>query len=152
MSVSCHASFCVGTTADELFDSVGVDIRDVFEIHDVKSGKPTGRMSPGERWVVAELHDGKKIEQKGSNEFDLRDWLENTLGSKIGFYYDYERDDRTLSHLFVGMTVADGDCYENKNIIVDQNKLNEKREEVKRAFEKIGYDGEIQMALVTSCG
>lgn len=152
MGVSYSASLSVGTTADKLFKSFALEVRDVFEIHDVKSGKPTGKMSPGEKWIVAELHDGQKIEQRGSKEFELKDWLEEKIGYRcpINFSYDYDNDNRTLKDLFIGMAVVSGQW--NSNHIATPEAINVKKAEVKEILKKIGFTGEIETALVTSCG
>ena len=151
MSVSTTAYLSVGTTADKLFKSVGREIRDQFEIHDVKTGKPTGKTSPGEKWIVMELHDGRKLEVRGSDEMDLHEWLETELGSKISIHYDYERS-KHLKDVFVGISVVSSDGYESNNIVVKAEMIDARKGELSTILKnRIGFEGEIEIALVTHC-
>lgn len=160
MSVSSSSTLKVGVTADKLFDDILYETRDQYELMDQRTGKPTGKMSQGEEWVVGVLPDGTRIELKGNCEFRLIEELENRLNAgpykpdvfRIEMSSDYYNEDRTCDDVFAGITVIHGDGMENNNILISQELIESRKKLCAELLKIVGYDGPIEIALVTSCG
>lgn len=154
MSVTTKSYLIAGVLASEVF-KISSKIIDQYEIHDQKTGMPTGTFNKGT--TVYNLHDlnGKLILENvkhilQDNIFPFDDWDETQM-TKFGMcVIDYEASE-DLNNIILGIVLKEVDGYYNEIESISINELQKYIEVVETHLIKYGFTGEIKIFLQSYC-